>query len=1463
MRYLGGRPVGRLCCLALMSILVFRHMAFAAAPQSGAPTTMVADTVYMADGSAAQGSLIITWPAFVTASGTAVAAGMATTTLGANGALNVALVPNAGANPAGVYYSVTYQLGPGEVKTESWVVPTTSPAKLAMVRATPGSGVAAQPVSMQYVDSALATKADNNSVVHLGGSETINGAKTFAMAPNVPTPTSDMQVATKGYVDSALSNVGAGNFLPTAGGTMTGPLTLSAAPAAPLQASTKQYVDMGLTGKADVVAGLVPANELGSGTAGAGSCLVGNGSSASWGACGTGSGAGDVSSTPVVSQSISQPAGTQFSANNLANIRYVTASWNWSQKPSDSLATPGSATIHLSPCPLGVDTTANTSYTYKVYISGTGTAEAVPVTGGTCTSGAASGTMVVTTANAHAAGYTVGSASGGIQEAWNEAWVNDVASGVSGQTAPYVKLISNATYNVYATVYLRGRGGVLDGAGSYIACSTRDRCIYIGVTKASPYVHHHKIYNLSGGSTVSVDGVQVSNASALNGTYTVTTASNHPFVVGDTVDCEMNSQTIAAHLVVRVASVPNATSFTYQLRNDNVAAGANTFGWCALLNAFIENNSDHVALQDVNIFQSSTPAAMGQFTYGIVNDNDQQFIIERAANRGTGVIISTPNFPMGAFLYERTDQGMAGITYLHNTELTGTNCVTAGGNGLVISDTVCQGFPVFGVRYFGGYQPATFTNIYQESTGGSPNPLYGYAAQAGYVLGGIANFTGNFPMNGYSPTFQSSAGGTAATVRNYFIVANSSTGSGPMYFAGQSNPNNAGGANITVKWPSPQLLSANNVTFDVLVTTGTATPPYGTGNFALATGIPWSTACNAGGMCSFVDTQAAVSTYTVQSNFQWAPTFWWWPANLVLDGANVFVPQVAANHSIVSNAGTKAVSVIADRCTAGGNFAQYTPIWVECLATDPAAGSGFIGTVLQQADLAGNGPAVNSKGRLNLGKAISAPNDLITLADSNFAKTTATAGERPSNDAGDLAIGLDQSGGLSQRAASSISQYINAVPNGTNFQERLTGTGKTFNVPVTVNGNLTVGSGTVTLPVTGSGSQCLHVSPTGVVSGTGSDCGSGGGDPISGTVNSGTASQVAMYSGSGTAVSGDSALTDNGSTLNYLGSGGIAAATGNFSGNLTVGGQLIVTGPWAVSSPVPGTTMGAAANGTSLLGISNDGNFYISANAGAPSKVLTVGTDAVPSVFGRSGAVTAASGDYSCSQVTGCTPNTTTVNGHALTGNVTVSASDLAAGALANGMTATTQTAGDNSTKIATTAFVMQQAGSGAVTTAWIPFPGYNSINQAAFPTAANTAAVFGFVLPTTLTTSKVAYRVGSTADNTANTYEIGIYNGSGTLVAHFQAAGTTFSPATGQTKTQSWAEGTVTLPPGKYYLAIVSSCTSGCATFTTGNGTVTTFYSNSGFTQNVSSSTLGATITAPGSGNESFGASPLSVVLE
>jgi hypothetical protein len=82
----------------------------------------------------------------------------------------------------------------------------------------------------------------------------------------VPTPVGTGDVTNKAYVNASIATVGAGNYLPTAGGTMSGPLRLSGNPTAPLQASAKQYVDASAAAKANLVSGLVPTSELGSGT---------------------------------------------------------------------------------------------------------------------------------------------------------------------------------------------------------------------------------------------------------------------------------------------------------------------------------------------------------------------------------------------------------------------------------------------------------------------------------------------------------------------------------------------------------------------------------------------------------------------------------------------------------------------------------------------------------------------------------------------------------------------------------------------------------------------------------------------------------------------------------------------------------------------------------------------------------------------------------------------------------------------------------------------------------------------------------------------------------------------------------------------------------------------------------------------------------------------------------------------
>lgn len=95
-----------------LTLVVAGVMAMAQGPA----LTTVTDTVYRADGSPANGVLLISWPAFTTADGHAVAAGNTAVLLGSNGFFSVQLAPNAGAVPAGVLFTVVYQLSDGAVE---------------------------------------------------------------------------------------------------------------------------------------------------------------------------------------------------------------------------------------------------------------------------------------------------------------------------------------------------------------------------------------------------------------------------------------------------------------------------------------------------------------------------------------------------------------------------------------------------------------------------------------------------------------------------------------------------------------------------------------------------------------------------------------------------------------------------------------------------------------------------------------------------------------------------------------------------------------------------------------------------------------------------------------------------------------------------------------------------------------------------------------------------------------------------------------------------------------------------------------------------------------------------------------------------------------------------------------------------------------------------------------------------
>lgn len=157
-------------------------------------TTDVQGTVYRADGSAASGTLLVSWPSFSTALNQSVAAGSISTAIGANGYVSLALASNAGASPAGTYYTAVYHLNDGTVSREYWVVPEASTASISSVRA--------------------------------------------QLAP----ATVAVQSASESYVDASIAAM-TGSYVPIAGGTMSGPLQLSNDPVASDQAATKHYAD--------------------------------------------------------------------------------------------------------------------------------------------------------------------------------------------------------------------------------------------------------------------------------------------------------------------------------------------------------------------------------------------------------------------------------------------------------------------------------------------------------------------------------------------------------------------------------------------------------------------------------------------------------------------------------------------------------------------------------------------------------------------------------------------------------------------------------------------------------------------------------------------------------------------------------------------------------------------------------------------------------------------------------------------------------------------------------------------------------------------------------------------------------------------------------------------------------------------------------------------------------------------
>jgi hypothetical protein len=153
---------------------------------------------------------------------------------------------------------------------------------------------------------------------------------------------------------------------------------------------------------------------------------------------------------------------------------------------------------------------------------------------------------------------------------------------------------------------------------------------------------------------------------------------------------------------------------------------------------------------------------------------------------------------------------------------------------------------------------------------------------------------------------------------------------------------------------------------------------------------------------------------------------------------------------------------------------------------------------------------------------------------------------------------------------------------------------------------------------------------------------------------------------------------------------------------------------------------------------------------------------------------------------------------------------------LANGSTATTQTSTDNSTLVATDAFVQSVAASGFT----LPFWQSGSIaGTVALAPSAN-VVLFDFNIGGgTGTWSNIAYQP-TTADNTADLYDLAIYSlaattpgSTGTLICHLGATpGTTFAPNTTAGKTLGFLSSCPAISGNNTYLIAYCTATANIA---------------------------------------------------
>ncbi len=612
----------------------------------------------------------------------------------------------------------------------------------------------------------------------------------------------------------------------------------------------------------------------------------------------------------------------------------------------------GPQIIHLDRCPPGV---LGASPQYWVYIAGTGTPEPALVTGGTCAGDGHPGTLQFSTGHTHPAGYTIASATAGIQEASIAALVDNVG----GKDHHYYQggyvRVGPGQFQLYAPLTILAGHQTIDFSGSTVVCNFDADCVNVG-DKGN--------YN----ATLNVTLVNP------RGEPTIPHGQHSFITVWGQKTRIFNLMTMAGKFI-----------------------GGNVYG---TFGNYLTVVSDQAFLLD----GLDTTAGFGMECTA-TNCN--------AVIRAPGPFNGTKGFGSGG--------DNAALGWIKNASLS-MQCMGNGidwqsGNGLRVSDSVIQGYAQYGLRgglARGGYNMISLENVYEE-VGNCKNPFGNIGVAGVIVQGGKVAIRDGEPLSAIIPRFAD----TGSTAFLYYLVPHSAAyGYGNALYMGDARTNGTG--TIPLVWPDIPTLTEMDI-LKIRVSDADKNyqaGPYGTGNYAIATGLTRAQAnCNKA-TCTFKDTQIAPAKYTVPAKITYFPFLSYWPGQLVLgpsgDGSSPLAnawAEIAPNdlNAVglvqVNTAGNTGQSISALRCPA----VSGSPVWMSCLGSGAPASTIYTPpATLMSNKFAGDGGLMkNQKGRLNFLESGSGPVHIVTLVDSNPNKTFATQSNRASNDEGDAYIGCD------------------------------------------------------------------------------------------------------------------------------------------------------------------------------------------------------------------------------------------------------------------------------------------------------------------------------------------------------------------------------------------------------------------------------------------------------------------------